>query len=461
MATNKTPGVYIEEIPKLPLSIASVETAIPAFIGYTQKAHEQQPGDLLYAPKKISSLPEYEQYYGFPYNETGIQVLLNTTIQGNAQATAALKKPSPYMMYYALQLFFANGGGYCYIVSIGQYALKPAISAVRLKKGLNSIAIINEVTLILFPDAIQLPTALAYYSVYKKAMQQCAELKDRFTIMDIWMHKNPAVDNIQVLRNFNFGTVDILKYGAAYYPKIYTQLPFQYDEASVAIKAIGDISLTGTLGALKLTNNTYYQLAKKAVDEMQHLLSSSSAVAGVYAKVDNERGVWKAPANVNIALAGGLAKIITDTEQEELNIDPATGKSINAIRSFSGRGAAIIWGARTLAGNDNEWRYISVSRFIMMVEESVKNATEPFVFEPNDIATWVKIKAMIENYCTQQWKAGALMGTTTKDAFFVHLGLGETMTLLDVQEGRMIVEIGLAVARPAEFIIIRITHQMQ
>jgi phage tail sheath protein FI len=95
-----------------------------------------------------------------------------------------------------------------------------------------------------------------------------------------------------------------------------------------------------------------------------------------------------------------------------------------------------------------------------MVEESTKNATEQFVFEPNDTNTWVRVKSMIQNYLTQQWKAGALMGASIKEAFYVHVGLGETMTELDIWEGRMIVEIGLAVVRPAEFIILRFMHKM-
>jgi Phage tail sheath protein FI len=141
-------------------------------------------------------------------------------------------------------------------------------------------------------------------------------------------------------------------------------------------------------------------------------------------------------------------------------VDALAGKSINVIRSFTGRGPAIVWGARTLAGNDNEWRYISVRRFFNMVEESTKNATEQFVFEPNDINTWVRVKSMISNYLTQQWKAGALQGASTKEAFFVHVGLDETMTYQDILEGRMIVEIGMAVVRPAEFIILRFMHKM-
>jgi phage tail sheath protein FI len=133
---------------------------------------------------------------------------------------------------------------------------------------------------------------------------------------------------------------------------------------------------------------------------------------------------------------------------------------VNAIRSFTGKGV-LVWGARTLAGNDNEWRYVSVRRFFNMAEESIKKATEQFVFEPNDKNTWVRVKAMINNFLTAQWRAGALAGPTPEKAFYVNIGLGETMTAVDILEGNMIVEIGMAVVRPAEFIILRFSHKMQ
>lgn len=102
--------------------------------------------------------------------------------------------------------------------------------------------------------------------------------------------------------------------------------------------------------------------------------------------------------------------------QDRLNVDTIAGKSINAIRSFTGKGT-LVWGARTLAGNDNEWRFVSVTRFFNMVEESVKNATQQFVFDPNDANTWVKVRAMIENFLILQWRAGALAGAKPEQAF--------------------------------------------
>jgi hypothetical protein len=185
----------------------------------------------------------------------------------------------------------------------------------------------------------------------------------------------------------------------------------------------------------------------------------SGAVAGIFAMVDRTRGVWKAPANVSLNYVIEPATVFTKSELDALNVDTVSGKSINAIRSFFGKGT-LIYGARTLAGNDNEWRYVPVRRFFNMVEESVKKATEQFVFEPNDANTWVKVQAMIENFLLVLWRQGALQGAKPEHAFYVAVGLGKTMTALDILEGRMNVEIGMAVVRPAEFIILKFSHKM-
>ena len=203
----------------------------------------------------------------------------------------------------------------------------------------------------------------------------------------------------------------------------------------------------------------FFKAVIERIQKDMSLLPPSGAAAGVYAATDRSRGVWKAPANLSLRSVIAPAYKLTDQEQSTLNVHD-TGKSINAIRAFTGKGI-LVWGARTLAGNDNEWRYINVRRFFIFVEESTKKATEPFVFEPNDANTWIRIRAMIENFLTLQWRQGALAGATTKDAFYVKVGLGETMTALDILEGRLIVEIGMAAVRPAEFIILRFSHKMQ
>lgn len=471
MREYKTPGVYIEEIPKLPPSIASVETAIPAFIGYTEKAQWRTPDDLLNKPWRITSLLEFEQYFGKPAPETQ-SISVSVKVSGeraevNAFVDESLR--SKFLMHYSLQMFFTNGGGPCWIISVDNYINGGGlIASASLLNGLAEAAKINEITLLLFPDAINLTSETDYYSLYKEAIDQCYTLQDRFTIMDVY-HKAENLTNwkldTQLLRDTLSGDTDHLKYAAAYFPRIYTGVDFNYkspgsDSDNDSWIKITDYPDATTLDALKSKNNAFYFLAKNAITNLQMLLPPSSAMAGIYAQVDNARGVWKAPANINIDNAIRPEFLITSQDQQDLNVDTVAGKSINVIRKFEGRGPAIVWGARTLAGNDNEWRYIPVRRFFIMAEESTKNATEQFVFEPNDRNTWVRLKSMISNYLIQQWKAGALMGASEREAFYVHIGLNETMTEQDILEGRLIVEIGLAVVRPAEFIILRFMHKM-
>lgn len=477
MPDYKTPGVYIEEIPHLPPSIASVETAIPAFTGYTEKAQWKEAGDLKMKPWRIESLLEYEQYFGYPASENGSITVAFTNSGSRTDVNGKVDETlrSKFLMHYSMQMFFANGGGPCWITSVGDYTTTGGlIVAQDLKDGLAEVAKVNEVTLLLFPDAINLSTATDYYDVYSTAIAQAVKLQDRFVVMDVY-HDIANLDQWDFdidgnggaggLRNILSGTTDDLKYAAAYFPKIYTGVDFNYampgdqstnNDASIIIAG----GAAANMADLKTANNAQYFQAKNAITNIQMLLPPSPAIVGIYAAVDNARGVWKAPANVNIENAISPQYLITNEDQEGLNVDSTAGKSINVIRKFEGRGPAIVWGARTLAGNDNEWRYISVRRYFNMVEESTKNATEQFVFEPNDINTWVRVKSMISNYLTQQWKSGALMGASTKEAYFVHVGLGETMTEQDIFEGRMIVEIGLAVVRPAEFIILRFMHKM-
>src|SRR5699024_12154795 len=110
---------------------------------------------------------------------------------------------------------------------------------------------------------------------------------------------------------------------------------------------------------------------------------------------------------------------------------------------------------------DNEWRYISVRRFFIMVEDSVKKASAQFVFEPNDATTWVEVRAMIENFLMLQWRSGALAGAKMEHAFYVRAGLGQTMTSQAILDGHMNIEIGMAVVRPAEFIILKFSQKMK
>lgn len=195
------------------------------------------------------------------------------------------------------------------------------------------------------------------------------------------------------------------------------------------------------------------------LSQSMNTVPPSGAIAGIYAQTDGTRGVWKAPANVSINGIIGLTRDINDFDQEPMNIHE-TGKSINAIRKFTGKGF-LVWGARTLDGNSNDWRYINVRRLANMIEESVKKACMRYVFEPNVSQTWVNVKGMIENYLTSIWNDGALAGAKPEHAFFVAVGINQTMTAQDILEGRLIVKIGYAPSRPAEFIILEFKQMQQ
>ena len=190
-----------------------------------------------------------------------------------------------------------------------------------------------------------------------------------------------------------------------------------------------------------------------------NLLPPSALMAGVFTTVDNTRGVWKAPANVSLAGVVSPSVNISHDEQEDLNVTPQ-GKSINAIRAFTGEGV-LVWGARTLDGNSLDWRYINVRRTMIMLEESIRLANKAYVFEPNVANTWVTIKSMISNFLNGIWKRGGLAGATPEDAFAVFVGLGETMTPEDILEGILRVTVLVAISRPAEFIEITFQQQMQ
>ncbi len=459
MSEFKTPGVYIREIPTLPPSIASVETAIPAFIGYTEKAQRTVADDLKLIPTRITSLMEYEQYFGKAQPENGIVVDI-TGASPNQTVIARIDPAtnSNYLLYYTMQLFFANGGGPCYIVSVNPYAAAPgAIVAAELRAGIDAAGIENEVTLLVLPESVNLTTLAQYYTtVFDYALDQCVALQDRFVVMDVFRPTGGGTP-IGSLRG-TLASNNKLKYGAAYYPKLFTTITYDYSLPNLV--KVNGLGPTNTLTMLKTANDALYNQALEKINGLEMLLPAAPAVVGQYATTDRLRGVWKAPANVNISLAIRPEVIVTGLDQADLNVDPVAGKSINVIRSFPGRGPAIIWGARTLLGNDNEWRYVPVRRYFNMAEESAKNACEQFVFEPNDKTTWIKVKGMLINYFTKEWDSGALMGASKEEAFYVHIGLGETMSELDVWEGRMIVEIGLAVVRPAEFIILKFMHKM-
>jgi phage tail sheath protein FI/enoyl-CoA hydratase/carnithine racemase len=177
-------------------------------------------------------------------------------------------------------------------------------------------------------------------------------------------------------------------------------------------------------------------------------LPPSGFVCGIYARTDTARGVWKAPANETVTGAVSLQAAIDTHGQERLS-----AQGINSIRSFPGRGI-LLWGARTTS-QDSEWKYVNVRRYFIYVEHSIHDGLQWVVFEPNGEPLWAAVRQTVTNFLLNNWRSGALMGTKPEEAFFVRCD-GTTMTQNDIDNGRLIVEIGMAPVRPAEFVIIRI-----
>ena len=514
-----SPGVYIEEISYNAQSVVPVPTAVPAFIGYTPKA-SYNGVSFFNKAIKISSFAEFEafyclenpkppeppakqynpQYYIVPRKQ-GVQYPNKISLYGEDFALV----PDPdtiYYLYNSIRLFYLNGGGDAYIVSIGTYGTpsnklpepgKPLLNQhVLLNDLLAGIQLLKKVaepTMYICPEATLL-SVTDNGTLMQAMLQQNQEMKTAISIFDIIGSKNPDPilysDDIQTFRN-NTGT-NGLSYGAAYYPFVgttilqkndldYTNLfGGKTDELKALLspktspvqdleKIFDKINTPGSKANTQMYHEALLSVSpeyKNIIDLMLHdanLLPPSGGMAGVITTVDNTRGVWKAPANVSMAGVSSIPINLNSSQQETLNVDVLSGKSINAIRSFPGLGI-LVWGARTLDGNSLDWRYVPVRRSLIFIEQSCKLATQQFVFEPNEPNTWQSVTTMIEDFLTNFWKQGGLMGAKPSDAFSVRCGLGLTMTAQDITDGNLNISISVALVRPAEFIIISISHKM-
>jgi phage tail sheath protein FI len=189
----------------------------------------------------------------------------------------------------------------------------------------------------------------------------------------------------------------------------------------------------------------------------QRYVPPSGFVAGMYARIDNTRGVWKAPAGTEAGIVGalGLEYSVTDSEQDILN--PV---GVNCIRQFPASGI-VIWGARTLAArSDPEWRYVPVRRYAIYLEQTIYRGTQWAVFEPNDERLWASLKANIEDFMMGEFRKGALAGVTPKQAFEVKCD-ADLNPPAEVNAGRVNMEVRFAPLKPAEFVVIRISQKVQ
>lgn len=522
MATNlATPGVYIEELNAFPNTVAGIPTSVPAFVGYTEKT-SKDGNSLVNQPIRISSLADYIKFFGegvktkFSIKESEKPEEAIFSVQGKGYDLVQ-NEESRFILFDSVRLYFANGGGTCWIVSVGAYSnAKTAtkttkgpkgepdtttttssepntISKKALMEGVQSLVKESEPSMLLVPESVMLPEADCF-AVQAEMLTHCGlKMKDRFAILDVFggaAERTYGADDVIDRFRAKIG-LNQLSYGAAYYPWVHTSVvdageidvsnitnldkleailsaeadeisdsPKKSTEIKAELKKLTekDLDTEATTQMLNVISPTFKK-AMNGIRSTLNILPPAAGMAGVYCMVDNERGIWKAPANVSINSVSAPTVSLSHEDQEDLNVT-VSGKSINAIRIFPGDGTTV-WGARTLNGNSGDWKYINVRRTVTFIEQSIKHAAKKYVYEPNTANTWVLMRSMINSFLSNIWRQGGLVGLTQDQAFDVQVGMGSTMTANDVLDGIMRISVKIAVSRPAEFIVITFQQKMQ
>lgn len=327
--------------------------------------------------------------------------------------------PGHHALTHAVYGFFKNGGTRCFVARIR--------SEDEIEKVLKNLESIDEVALIAAPGLPKKPEVWEALAAYSEDVNH----QNVFAILDSpQVVGDPNDFDIKKLQYGDSGDSSIprpSKNAAFYFPHI---------EVVDPAKQLQDIDLTRDVES-KYRGRTY--------------VPPSGHMAGIYARTDEERGVHKAPANCVVRGAIDVKYYVSKPKQEILN-----PQGVNVIRTMNG--AVTVWGARTIGGDRNgEWKYIPVRRFFLFLQESIDEGTQWVVFEPNDYALWGKIRLNVTAFLTNVWRSGALFGLTPEEAFYVkcdaELNPPEVRDL-----GQVITEIGVAIVRPAEFVIFRISQ---
>ncbi|MCB5191718.1 phage tail sheath family protein [Methylobacillus arboreus] len=447
MGNHQYPGVYVEEIPQIPASAEAAATCLPLFIGYTEKSVDRNGASLPPGqPYSITSLAEYEQCFGKGAPET-LQVVLDGT--GRIVNAASY---SPFYLHACIQQYFANGGGLCEILSVGPYPKAP--DTVTLESAISRLPASAAFTMVAIPDAICLPKLP---QLQHKLLQYCQQQDHCLAILDVPYCNDQTLPTTVATFRDSVGK-QWLRHGAAFLPWLEIAQPRAEHYEDLEIKYTPGVAAAWNQyhKATRLQSRLLHKRLEESPDiAIGRMIPPNGTIIGLFHAHDRNRGIWKTPSQVPINEVLGLSASITDNIQEPLNIDKHEGKSINAIRKFNGRGI-LMWGARTLAGNDHEWRYISQVRTRSFVLASLRRHLVQQNFETNDERTWARIRQSYHAFLHKLWQDGGLSGDKPEHAFYVRAGLNQTMTSQDISAGRLIIEVGIALAKPAEFIILRI-----
>lgn len=405
MATSyRAPGVFVEDVQGGTRPIMAVGTSTTGFVGVAPRAD---------APR--GQAYEVTNWSGF------VQRFVSEDVNAVPPGVASTHLST------AVHGFFLNGGSRCYVVAIGPDE--------PVEAGLEVLERIDEVAIVAAPGYVG-------PAVYEAVRAHCETLGDRVGIVD-------PPETVEHLRSL---TVVATEGGPS-------------GRRRAGAEEGGEEGATGSPPGVRPADSSflalYYPwilvddpLATRRSPETRAYVPPSGHLAGVWSRTDATHGVHHAPANEPVRGALGLARLVSRAEQEDLN-----SRGINCIRYFAREGI-LVWGARTLAAESSEFRYLSVRRLLNMIKESIANDTRWIVFKPNDASLWKSIVRDVSAFLTLLWRDGALVGSKPEDAFFVKCD-DETNPPEVRDAGRVVTEIGIAPVKPAEFVIFRISQDPQ
>lgn len=413
-AAYRTPGVYYEEKIRAP-GIPGFRTGVPAFVGFVDAGINQRESS-----DTVLDLTRWEQFQQL-FGVAGMSGFLG----------------------YAVRGFFANGGERCFVVPVHTNDQDFAAALTRPFSQGGILEDVEDIDLVCVPDAMPIagpPSRDAVIDIQSAVLDHCHRMGNRFAILDAF----PADANGRYsggLRGDKGPWAPVLhwqglpsSYGALYFPWIYVK------EHTTRLQNESKATRSSATG----------QSAQPAKTTDGVRVPPCGHVAGIYARTDGRVGVHKAPANEIIEEALDLEIDITDDEQAELN-----DAGVNCLRSLPGRGIRV-WGARTLSGQPG-WLYTNVTRLFLTLTRWAEQNMHELTFEPNDASLWERTRQRISGYCNELFERGALKGRNQSEAFFVKCD-DETNPPEAREAGRVIAEVGLAPAVPAEFVIVRLTQ---
>jgi phage tail sheath protein FI len=338
----------------------------------------------------------------------GATLCTNFTEYTNAFGDFSLD-PGHRQLTHAVYGFFNNGGTRCYVVRLTDEA--------KIDKALAAFELVDEIAIVAAPG---LGLSAANPGTRDKIVSHCKNMGDRFAVLD-GPRTETNLSNLTTIVANGGEMPAATDYAAWYFPwvKVFDAIAKKYQPSDYPDGVIG--------------------------------VAPSGHVAGIYARVDNARGVHKAPANEVVMGALDVTQRLSKAHQDGLN-----PKGVNCVRVLNDN--ILLWGARTVGGDDNlDLKYINVRRTLLFIRKSIDEGTQWVVFEPNDQGLWQKITRNVTAFLTGVWRSGALFGTTPQEAFYVKCDK-ETNPPDSINEGKVVTEIGVAIVRPAEFVIFRISQ---